>query len=343
MSNYITVNNKTVSGFTANVTSGLFPLAVQFNLTTMANNATYVNWTFGDGSVANLTSPATFNASHTYSSGGTYTVSESAANPYYTNITTLSNYITVYNTTVSGFTANVTSGIAPLAVQFNRTIPNDNATMWNWSFGDGSWFNTTTLTAANASHTYSGIGSYTVNLTASNTWASSTTTITNYITTTAPSVSITLSTSSPITLNLQPGLSATDSRLGITVNANVPFAISVADSTGRSSNQGYMGSYTSGAYDSGGPNLGSPLQLAGTTNGTTTAQTVTLPITSGGSSFYSGSAAVTNQLLSPNTISQPVAYSDPALKGSSIYMIELIVHHPDCMTWDLKRDLRFFI
>ena len=33
---------------------------------------------------------------------GTYTVNETAANPYSTNTTSLSNYITVYNQTVSG-------------------------------------------------------------------------------------------------------------------------------------------------------------------------------------------------------------------------------------------------
>ena len=158
MSNYITVGNKTVSGFTANVTSGLFPLAVQFNRTVPNDNATMWNWSFGDGSWFNTTTPSLANASYTYSSGGTYTVTLIAQNPFYLNTTVKSNYITVNNKTVSGFTANVTSGLFPLAVQFNRTVPNDNATMWNWSFGDGSWFNTTTPSLANASYTYSSGG-----------------------------------------------------------------------------------------------------------------------------------------------------------------------------------------
>ena len=63
------------------------------------------------GTVFNTTTLTAFNASHTYSLGGTYTVNETAANPYSTNTTSLSNYITVYNQTVSGFTgdANVRS------------------------------------------------------------------------------------------------------------------------------------------------------------------------------------------------------------------------------------------
>ena len=109
-----------------------------------------------------------FNASHTYSSGGTYTVNETAANPYYTNTTSLSKYITAYNTTVSGFTSNVTSGISPLGVQFNLTAMNNNASYVNWSFGDGTVTNATTLAAFNASHLYNSAGFYTVNETAVN-------------------------------------------------------------------------------------------------------------------------------------------------------------------------------
>src|SRR5208337_4077753 len=129
--------NQTTSGFTGTPASGLFPLTVQFNLTSMTNNATYVNWTWGDGTVSNTSTLLTFNASHTYSLGGTYSVSESAADPFYTNITTLSNYITVENTTYSGFTGAPTSGVAPLTVQFNLTSMNYNATWVNWTWGDG--------------------------------------------------------------------------------------------------------------------------------------------------------------------------------------------------------------
>ncbi len=78
----------------------------------------------------------------------------------------------VYNFTfvsapVAGFTSNVTSGGAPLAVQFNDTSTGSVA-MWNWSFGDGDWFNTTDITARNATHTYTSPGAYTVSLTVTN-------------------------------------------------------------------------------------------------------------------------------------------------------------------------------
>jgi len=62
---------------------------------------------------------------------------------------------------VANFTTNVTSGARPLTVQFNDT--SSNATSWAWDFGD----NTTSI-SRNVTHTYSGVGNYTVNLTASN-------------------------------------------------------------------------------------------------------------------------------------------------------------------------------
>ena len=70
--------------------------------------------------------------------GGTYNITFVAQNPYYLNTTVLPNYISVHNTTVSGFTSNVTYGSGSFAVQFNLTTMNNNATYVNWSFGDGA-------------------------------------------------------------------------------------------------------------------------------------------------------------------------------------------------------------
>jgi PKD repeat protein len=174
--NYIIVDNSTVVGFEANVTDGLAPMAVKFNVTLPHDNATFWNWSFGDGAWQNGT---TQNVTHVYGNGGLYTVTEYASNPNATNIVTYSDYISVHNRTISGFSGNKTFGLFPLAVSFNVTIPNDNATMWNWSFGDGNFQNSTEL--QNASYVYGNGGRYTVTLTTSNTYASNTTTLTNYI------------------------------------------------------------------------------------------------------------------------------------------------------------------
>ena len=62
---------------------------------------------------------------------------------------------------VANFSANVTSGYAPLSVQF--TDLSQNAASGNWDFGDG-----TNSTEQNPMHTYSAAGTYTVNLKAGN-------------------------------------------------------------------------------------------------------------------------------------------------------------------------------
>lgn len=79
----------------------------------------------------------------------------------------------------ANFTANVTSGFAPLVVSFtDNSTSQDPITSWSWNFGDGS-----TSTQQNPTHTYSNPGTYSVTLTATNNCGNSATTIKlNYIT-----------------------------------------------------------------------------------------------------------------------------------------------------------------
>ncbi len=63
---------------------------------------------------------------------------------------------------VANFSSNVTSGVcSSVNVQFNDS--SENATEWNWDFGDGD-----NSTSRIQMHTFSAAGNYTVNLTASN-------------------------------------------------------------------------------------------------------------------------------------------------------------------------------
>jgi eukaryotic-like serine/threonine-protein kinase len=167
------------AGFTKNVSSGLYPLAVQFN-DTSTNAPNWWNWSLGDGTWYNTSTPTARNTSKLYSTGGNYTirlyVNNTAGSSTYTN------YVDIRNHTWTGFTANKTSGGRPLTVQFNVTVANDNATMWNWSLGGGAWYNTTTAALKNASYTYTNFGTYTVSETASSPYDTNTTTRTNYIT-----------------------------------------------------------------------------------------------------------------------------------------------------------------
>jgi len=75
----------------------------------------------------------------------------------------------------TAFTANPTSGDAPLTVNFTDQS-NNNPTSWEWDFGDGS-----SSIEQNPSHTYNEMGSYDVSLTATNQDGSETKTETNFI------------------------------------------------------------------------------------------------------------------------------------------------------------------
>ncbi len=158
----ITVSEKSVSilpvaSFITNVSEGYAPLTVQF--TDQSQNANGWSWDFGDG-----TSSTEQNPIHTYSATGAYSVSLTVSNTNGTN-STLAN-ITVFEKVapilpVANFSTDVSSGYAPLTVQF--TDLSENATGCNWDFGDG-----TSSTEKNPIHIYSAAGNYTANLTVSN-------------------------------------------------------------------------------------------------------------------------------------------------------------------------------
>ncbi len=76
---------------------------------------------------------------------------------------------------VANFTANITAGVAPLAVRFTDTSTGD-PTAWSWTFGDGA-----TATEQHPVHTYTLPGNYTVNLTVENSFGANYTVRSDYI------------------------------------------------------------------------------------------------------------------------------------------------------------------
>ncbi|WP_321504966.1 PKD domain-containing protein [uncultured Methanoregula sp.] len=171
------------ASFVTTVTSGTVPLAVQF-VDTSTNSPTAWVWSFGDGSTSSEKNP-----SHTYTTAGTYTVTLTVTNTGGSNTVTQSGIITAYYAVpVVGFTANRTSGTAPVAVGFTDTSSNS-PTSWYWYFGDGG-----TSTVQNPEYSYSDSSVYSVSLTATNSAGSNTTTQSGLITVTAitsPAVSFT--------------------------------------------------------------------------------------------------------------------------------------------------------
>ncbi|AKB83661.1 cell surface protein [Methanosarcina barkeri 3] len=154
--NTITVLQPTfpVANFTSNLTEGYTPLTVQF--TDLSENATMINWNFGDGDTSTEKNPV-----HLYSATGNYNVNLTANNENGTSSKLATITILQPILPVANFTSNLTEGYVPLTVQF--TDLSENVTEREWDFGDGS-----TSREQEPVHTFSEAGNYSVNLTADN-------------------------------------------------------------------------------------------------------------------------------------------------------------------------------
>ena len=173
---YITVNPAApVANFSANVTSGTAPLAVLFTDESTGDSITAWAWDFeNDGTVDSSEQ----NPEHVYSLPGVYNVSLTVTNAGGSNTAIKEQYISAtIIAPVADFTANQTSGYAPLLVGFT-----DNSTgtveSFAWDFqNDG----TVDSTEQNPVHTYTAAGNYTVNLTVANAGGSNSSVKTGYI------------------------------------------------------------------------------------------------------------------------------------------------------------------
>jgi PGF-pre-PGF domain-containing protein len=150
-----------VANFSTSVTKGYAPLDVQFK--DLSENAQFWYWDFGDGTFDSVYSTQQ-NPMHTYLKAGNYTVTL-AASDYnstdYKSATITVSEQPVHILPIADFNSDPTSGYAPLTVQF--TDLSQNATGWNWDFGDG-----VTSTEQSPTHIYYAEGTYNANLTVSN-------------------------------------------------------------------------------------------------------------------------------------------------------------------------------
>jgi len=170
--NYITVSGQSLplASFLANNTAGPIPLTVNFT-DTSTNSPIAWAWTFGDGGTSSVQNP-----SYTYTMPGTYTVSLTVTNYGGNGTVTQSNYIRVLPLfPVAAFVSDVTSGTAPLTVNFTDMSTNSPVT-WAWTFGDGG-----TSSVQNPIYTYTDPGTYSVSLLTTNAGGSNSITKSNYI------------------------------------------------------------------------------------------------------------------------------------------------------------------
>lgn len=130
------------------VTLGCSPLQVSFQ--NNSTGASQYQWSFGDGSTDNGTTPT-----HTFTSTGTYTVTLIASNPASCNgADTAMTVIQVVADPIAAFSVSPTNIGLPGQV-FGLTDLSTGATQWEWTFGDG-----TSSSIQNPQVSYSQVGTY---------------------------------------------------------------------------------------------------------------------------------------------------------------------------------------
>ncbi|MCB0640690.1 MAG: PKD domain-containing protein, partial [Phaeodactylibacter sp.] len=161
---YITVESLPMADF-SNTVNG-----ATVDFTNLSVHADSYQWFFGDSNSSTATSPT-----HTYASDGTYTVMLLAENNCDTD--TLIGEVVIVTPPLGGFSADVTSGCADLAVQFTDEST-DNVTGWSWTFAGGD---PATSSDSNPLVTYTQAGTYTVTLEVTNAAGNNTVTEVGYI------------------------------------------------------------------------------------------------------------------------------------------------------------------
>lgn len=162
--NFITVFPEPIAEFTQTING----LVVTFNSNGSVGDSYF--WTFGDGETSSQTNPV-----HTYTVGGNYTVTLVVTNDCGSN--SIVQNISLLGLPQATFGASVTSGCAPLVVQFTNTS-GGNPTSFAWVFQGG---NPATSNQANPLVTYNTPGAYDVQLTVTNAVGSDVVTLDNFI------------------------------------------------------------------------------------------------------------------------------------------------------------------
>lgn len=148
--------------FSGNTTQGPPPLVVAFSDASSGQTGGW-HWDFGDGNRSLEQNPV-----HTYAAPGSYSVTLTVHNPWQRSGIRKGDLISVGSAPVPGFSLNLTSGPAPLMVQFTDEtagLP----TSWEWEFGDGE-----SSAEKDPIHRYDHAGMYDIHLTVSSLFGNAT-------------------------------------------------------------------------------------------------------------------------------------------------------------------------
>jgi len=145
------------------LTTGTAPHSVVFSATSVENTITGWAWNFGDEKTSSDIHPT-----HTYflkqdEIQSLYSVTLTVFGPGGTYTTTRPDLIKVLKPMYVQFHATPNSGTIPLSTSFSDMSIGPEISYWEWDFGDGSSYTSTTVSTVN--HTYTSAGNYTVSLT----------------------------------------------------------------------------------------------------------------------------------------------------------------------------------
>lgn len=159
----ITIYNPPTANFSANRVLACIPDTAHFTDMSQKGSGTIVSWywDFRDGTTSTVE-----NATHIYSSANIFSVylKVTDSNQCISDLTK-TNYITVANKPVVGFTASPSGGCtAPLVVTFNNSSTGPGLLDYTWNFG-----NSQVSFLQSPSTTYSALGNYQVQLTVTST------------------------------------------------------------------------------------------------------------------------------------------------------------------------------
>ena len=172
-----------IAMYTANVTTGTVPLAVQFTNISAGTNITGWAWDFDNDGIIDSHDQ---NPVCVYKRPGNYTVRLTVTNEFGANTTAGSGFVMVTTGMLADFSANISSGLAPLAVQFMDNSTGTGITGWAWDFDNDSVIDSRNK---NPSCVYTRAGDYTVLHTVFNTYGSDTVSGPGYITVTTGMIS----------------------------------------------------------------------------------------------------------------------------------------------------------
>ncbi len=207
------------AAFSADKTSGTAPLTVNFTDASTGTTPLTYAWDFNnDGEVDSTLQ----NPSYQYAAAGTYTIKLTVTNSAGSDDEIKSNYITVNPAPVApvaAFTADKTSGEAPLTVSFTDQSTNG-PTAWAWDFNNDEIVDSTDQ---NPSFIYDTAGTYTVKLTVTNDGGSDDEIKTNYITVSAaPTTDVLYEGTVTLTTGATFDVTAYNSTVGYTVAETTP-------------------------------------------------------------------------------------------------------------------------